>query len=445
MQHNIRSTFVLALAISIAPFHEALGQNWTQFRGPQGNGIASTDKVTLEIDPKKSKNVRWRTETPEAGWSSPITDGKRIWLTAARMTEATPKQKEAKLANVSMAAMKEVAGLVDLFAYCFDVESGTMLHNIPLRTVDSPNPIHPMNGYASPTGVIVGDRVVLHFGQYGTWCLDASTGRELWQRQLVVDDSVGPGSSLVEHQGKVIVTCDGMDQQFVAALSVATGDEVWRTPRPKLDSENGEYRKSYSSPILIEVDGKTQAVIPAAQWCVAYDPETGSEIWRLEHGKGFSITPMPLYVDGKIIMSTGYGKPDIVAIDPRGKGDITKTNILWRESRSGSVMPSMLSIDGLVYSISDGGIVSALSTSDGSLAWRQRLGGKFSASPFAVGRNVIVADHDGKVTIFRAGDSYQETAKYEFDEQIMASPVPIGNDLLVRTKAALYRFGSTTN
>ena len=435
----IALTIVLCLAL---PTH---GQNWTQFRGPHGNGLASNDQVTIELNLVNKKTLRWRTETAESGWSSPITDGKRIWLTAASIVEATPEQKEAKLANVTLANMKTVAGRVDLFAYCFDVGSGTLLHNIQLGTVDSPNPIHPMNGYASPTGVMVGDRVVLHFGQYGTWCLDVATGKELWKRQLVVDDSVGPGSSLVEYQGKIIVTCDGMDQQFVAALAIETGKQVWRTLRPKVDSDNGEYRKSYSTPILIEVDGKSQAVVPAAQWCVAYDPEDGREIWRVDHGKGFSITPMPLYVDGKVIMSTGYGKPDIVAIDPRGKGDITKTNILWRESRSGSVMPSMIRIEGLVYSISDGGIVSALRTGDGSLVWRQRLGGKFSASPFAVGRNVIVADHEGKVTIFRAGDGYEEIAKYEFGEQIMASPVPIGNDLLVRTKVALYRFGSKTN
>ena len=82
-----------------------------------------------------------------------------------------------------------------------------------------------------------------------------------------------------------------------------------------------------------------------------------------------------------------------------------------------------------------------LDASDGSLIWRQRLGGKYSASPFAIGRNVIVADHDGKLTIFQAGESYREIAKYDFGEQIMASPVPIGDDLLIRTKDALYRFG----
>jgi len=437
-----KSLLVLTIAFCLGLSGQTIGQHWTQFRGPQGNGVSGNDHVTIALNPNGTENLRWRTGTPEAGWSSPITDGKRIWLTAARMLEATPEQKEAKLAKVSMAAMKVVAGRVDLIAYCLNVDSGAIIHNIQLSTVDTPNPIHPMNGYASPTGVIVGDRVVLHFGQYGTWCLDVATGEKLWQRQLVVDDSVGPGSSLVEYDGKVIVTCDGMDQQFVAALSIETGNEVWRTARPTIDADNGEFRKSYSTPILIKVDGKTQVVVPASQWCVAYDPEDGHEIWRLDHGKGFSITPMPLYADCKVIMSTGYGKPDLVAIDPRGTGDITKTNILWRESRSGPVMPSMINIDSLVYAISDGGIVSALKTSDGSLTWRQRLGGKYSASPFAIGRNVIVADHDGKLTIFQAGDSYREIAKYDFGEQIMASPVPIGNDLLIRTKDALYRFGS---
>lgn len=417
---------------------QIVSDTWTQFRGPEGSGKAKSDRVNVELD--LSKNVVWRTETPDVGWSSPVTDGERIWITSARTTEATAEYKAAKLANVEFAKMKDVAGSVELSATCLDVVTGRILLQIPLHRVDTPDPIHPMNGYASPTAAIHGDRVVLHFGRYGTWCLHSKTGQEIWHRELVFDDSVGPGSSPVIHNGKVILVCDGLDQQYVTALSLENGNDVWKTPRPPIDAANGEFRKAYSTPLLISVDGQMQAVIPGAQWCVAYDPDRGQEIWRANCGKGYSTTPMPTYADGIVVISTGYLKPELVAIDPLGKGDISTTNILWRESKTAPLKPSMVSKDSRLFIISDSGILSALRISDGSVIWRERLGGMYSASPFVSGDNIMVADHDGNITVFKASESYLCLAQYKLDEQIMASPIPIGNDLMLRTKSAVYRF-----
>ena len=413
--------------------------HWNQFRGPNGSGIASTDRVTMRLDPKV--DALWRTETPDVGWSSPVTDGERIWITSARTTEASTEYKEAKLANVAFAKMKDVAGTVELSSMCIDAKTGKVLLSLDLHKVDSPNPIHPMNCYASPTAAIANDRVVVHFGRYGTWCLDSKTGKLLWHRELVFDDSVGPGSSPVIYQDKVLITCDGMDQQFVTALSLENGSEIWKTPRPTIDSTNEEFRKAYSTPLVIMVDGRTQAVIPGAQWCVAYDPNTGEEIWRASCGKGYSTTPMPIYAEGLVIMSTGYLKPELVAIDPRGRGDITSTHIAWRETKTAPLKPSMVSVGPRLFVISDTGIFSALNVSDGRVIFRERLGGTYSASPFVSGDNLVIADHDGKVSVIKASENYHLESQFEFDEQIMASPVPIGEDLLIRTKNALYRFG----
>jgi outer membrane protein assembly factor BamB len=234
-----------------------------------------------------------------------------------------------------------------------------------------------------------------------------------------------------------------MDVQFIAGLSLQSGKTLWRTARPAIDTENGEFRKAYSTPLLLEVDGKTQAIVPGSQWCVGYDVISGSEIWRIDHGKGFSVSPTPVYADGKVVFSTGYGGKEIVAVDPTGKGDVTETHVVWRSKRGASMMPSAAIVDSQVYSIGEGGILAALSLDDGSLIWQKRLGGKHSSSPLVSGNRLIVADHDGNVIVIKAGDKYEEIARYEFGEQIMASPVPIGNDLILRTAKAVYRFSDS--
>ncbi|TWU51746.1 outer membrane protein assembly factor BamB family protein [Rubripirellula reticaptiva] len=426
---------LLAIAMSMPGYAQ---QPWTQFRGPDGSGISENSNVELQIDPLNG--AAWRTETLGHGWSSPVTDGNIVWMTAAKVTLATAEQKKQALADVQLADMKDVAGSVELLAIALDAKTGKTLHVIELGQVAEPKPIHPMNGYASPTPAIDGDRVVVHFGQYGTWCLDLQSGDVLWQRTFVVDDSVGPGSSPVIHQGNVILTCDGMDKQFVVAVSLATGETIWKTDRPTIDASNEEYRKSYSTPLLIQVDGKTQAVIPCAQWCVAYDPQTGQELWRVDHGNGFSVTPMPSFAGGKLIFSTGFMKAELIAVDPHRRGDVTGSHVTWRASKGGSRMSSMVTDESRIYSISDDGILTALRLSDGQTLYRERLGGKYSASPFRVQNRIVLANHDGEFTVFRTGDKFEELAKYEFDEQVMASPCVIDNGLLIRTASAVYRF-----
>ncbi|MGB7328451.1 MAG: PQQ-binding-like beta-propeller repeat protein, partial [Rubripirellula sp.] len=306
--------------------------------------------------------------------------------------------------------------------------------------VDSPNPIHPMNSFASPTPVLLGKRVICHFGGYGTWCLDSVTGETIWQQKLLVDDSVGPGSSPILFNDQMIVACDGIDKQFVAALSIADGSIRWKTPRPPMRSPNGEFQKAYSTPLLINVKGQSQLVVPGAQWCVAYDPNNGSEIWRVDHGDGFSVTPMPIMTAGKIIFSTGYITPELVAVDPTGRGDVTETHVLWRQKRNAPAKPSMVSRGKVLFVISDTGILSALNTDDGSQLWRQRLGGAYSASPLISDQRIMVASHTGEVTVFAAEAQYRKLGGIDIGEQIMASPITIGSDLVLRTEKAVYRF-----
>ncbi|MEO1525172.1 MAG: PQQ-binding-like beta-propeller repeat protein [Planctomycetota bacterium] len=446
MLNTYSATRISLLLIALVGFHarvanaeeraaSAKSADWNQFRGPAGQGVSPNPLKSLAFD-----SPRWRTPLKGVGWSSPATDGKRIWLTAAVTTKASDEQRRAKLTGVQFAQMKDVAGSVELLAHCVDLESGKIVVSRSLGMVDDPNPIHPMNSYASPTAAIAGDRVICHYGGYGTWCLDVSSGETLWKQRLVVDDSVGPGSSPIIVDGIVILICDGIDQQFVAGLSLQTGEVAWKTNRPPLRTNNPEFKKAYSTPLIVDVAGKKQAVAVGAQWVCGYDPKTGNELWRADYGDGFSTTPMPILTGGMLVFATGYMRPELVALDPNGEGDITETNIKWRTNKGIPAKPSPVSDGKSIFVISDDGIASAISVADGSTLWRERLGGTFSASPLLLGDQLLAGNHEGTLHVFRGEGGYQELRVHEFGEQIMATPVPLKDGLLIRTKDAIYRF-----
>jgi outer membrane protein assembly factor BamB len=429
----------LVVAWSLCSLSQGVrAEDWNRFRGPTGQGVAEAD---LPIEFGVDSAVRWKTPIPGKGWSSPVIANGRIWLTSASTTPATEKQRQEKLAGDRMAGMKEVAGSLELFALCVDYETGEILKRIQLAKVSDPDPIHPLNSFASPTPVLDSGKVYCDFGNYGTWCLDAESGEKIWERQYVVSYSVGPGSSPLIIGNQLILVCDGTNEQFVVALDKETGQEVWRTARPPKETTDGEYRKSYCSPIEIDVAGKLQVVIPSAQWTCSYDPEDGSEIWRFDHGSGFSLSSAPIESNGLVLFSTGYMKPELVAIDPTGSGDVTKTHQKWRVSRGVPNKPSPIAAGDSVYMVSDKGVLTRLDGATGEIQWQERLGGQYSASPiFAAGR-IYLSSHEGVVTVVEDGEEYVELAKNEMEPRLMASPAVVGNDLVIRSEESLYRIG----
>jgi len=415
---------------------------WAQFRGPTGQG---TSPELTPVDFGLDHGMRWQTPISGKGWSSPVIAGDRVWMTTATTTEATEAQKTERLANVQMGDMKEVAGIVRLYAVCLDLKTGKLIHNLLLTTVDAPQPIHPLNSYASPTPAIDGDRVYCHFGAYGTWCLNASTGEIVWTRKLVVDHSVGPGSSPIIEGDHVLLVYDGIDTQFVCALEKMSGEMAWKTPRPPMRATNGEFQKAYSTPLCITVAGVRQAVVPGAQWIVAYDPKNGKEIWRADHGNGFSISSTAAYTGddkkvGLVVFTTGYGQSQIVAVRPDGKDDVTLSHIGWRVDKNVPEKPSPIAADGLIYFIDDSGVLSCLDAADATVKYRKRIPGNYSASPLLAGGNIYLSNQAGIVTIIKQGEEFEEIAEIELDGQLMASPAVVDGDLIFRSVNSVMRF-----
>lgn len=427
----------LILTLNVATL---CADDWPQFRGPSGNGRgAASAQVPIQFS---ETNAVWKTDIPGQGWSSPVFQGKHIWLTTALTSAADEATLAKRKQGVQFAEIKTAAGRVIFKAICLNADDGSIIHDIQLADVSDPDLINPLNSYASPTPAIQDGKVICHFGNYGTWCLEAKSGKQIWEQQLVVDHSVGPGSSPIIVDDIVVIPCDGIDQQFVVGLNLQTGAEVWKTARPPKNATNGEFCKAYSTPLLIKPGGQPQVVIPTAQWVCSYDPSSGKELWKARHGKGFSTTPMANYESGLVIFCTGYMKSEVVAIDPMDKGDLTE-KIAWRSRQGGSTMPTAVTADGIVYSIADDGILTMLNAATGKVLDRQRIGGKFASSPLLVGNRLYLLSQEGVITVLEVeGASTSTLAKSNMDGGLMASPAIYNSDLIIRTSKSIARYTS---
>lgn len=413
---------------------------WTKFRGPEGQG--HSDAVDLPLEWSEDSNVAWKTPITGKGWSSPVVADGKVWLTSATKVAASAAETEAKTADSLLAAQMAVAKTITLWVHEIDLHSGKVLRQIKLADVKSPQPIHSLNSYASPTPILAAGRLYCHFGDYGTFCLDTKSGKIVWKQHIPLDHGVGPGSTPLLYDDLLILTCDGRDKQYIVALNIADGNEAWRTDRPPIRTDEPEMRKAFCTPLLIEVQGKEQMVIPGAQWFVAYAPRTGKEIWRIDHGGGFSNVPSPVFDGEHVYLCTGYGTSQLWAVRPDGRGDLTDSDhVSWKAKKQIPNMPSPVLVDQRLYIIGDGGIAQCFEAATGKPLWKKRIGGKFSASPLYADGRIYICNHDGRTTVFAPGDEYRELAQNDLDGQLMASPIVADGDLLLRTESHLYRIG----
>jgi len=433
----------LALFIFSFGFFSALADEtvtWPQFRGPGGDGVANADDVPIQFGP--GQNLKWRTPLPGRGWSSPVIDGDSIWLTTAVEVTAEEGEREKLLSEAGEPsknfASRQIAKQVRFLALEVSLSEGKLKREIELTAVEKPDSIHLQNSYASPTPFLEKGRLYAHFGTFGTFCVDTASGEVLWKRQLKLEHNVGPGSSPFIYKDLLILICDGVDLQYVAALNKLTGETVWKTDRPAMRAASGDQKKAYCTPIVVTPkDGTDQLICMGSQWLVSYDPLTGKENWALDHGNGFSVVPRPVFSEKEqlIYISTGFGKPELWAVNTRGEA-------IWKEPHRIPARPSPLLAGDEIYVITDGGIATCLRAKDGQVLWSERVGGNFSASPLLAGGHIYLCNHEGKVAVLKPGSTYQLVAENDLGgEQLMASPVALDGRLIVRSAAALYCFG----
>lgn len=403
------ATLTFLLLRAAAPGTVDAPSDWPEFRGPRGDG--RVEGANLPLRWSEDENVSWRVRVPGKGWSTPAIGGGRIWLTTA-LDEGRRR-----------------------LALCIDQRTGRTVRAPTILHVPEPEPCHGLNSYASPSPVLDGEHVFVHFGGAGTACLDARTAEEVWiRRDLAVDHVVGPGSSPVSVGGRLILHQDGADRQYVIALDAETGETAWITPRsPALFDRHREHRKAFSTPLLVTgADGRPQIVSVGAAATVGLDPEDGEELWRVPH-EGYSVASRPVAADGHVYFSTGFDVAELVAVR------LADAEVRWRCRRSVPWITSPIVEGGVLFMVSYPGIASALSARTGERLWRRRLEGEFCASPLSAGGRLYLFDREGTCTVLTADEEGEVLAVNRLDEGMMASPAVAGGALFLRTTGHLYR------
>ena len=399
-------------------------RNWPGFRGPTGQGISDSKNLPLEWSP--TKNLTWKTAIHGKAWSSPVIWKDQVWLTTA-----TEDGRE-------------------LSVVCLDKATGTIVLDRVLFHVENPQYCIPFNSYASPTPCIEEGRVYVTFGSPGTACLDTSDFKVLWQRtDFVCNHFRGAGSSPALFKNLLIMNFDGSDYQYIAAVDKNTGATVWksdrsidyqdidaRTGRPRAE---GDFRKAFSTPRIVDVGGSPLLVSVGSHATYGYDPTTGKELWRTEYRVGHSGSLTPVCGSGLIFTGTGHGATELWAIRPGGTGVVNDTNIVWRDKKKVPTRPSPLYLDGLLYMVTDVGVVSCLDAATGDAIWSGRIEDTYSASPIAAHGRLYFCSEKGRTTVLAAGREFKVLAENQLDNGIMACPAVSGDSLFIRTRTDLYR------
>jgi outer membrane protein assembly factor BamB len=329
-----------------------------------------------------------------------------------------------------------------MFAICVDRATGKIVRDLRIFEIAKPAFCHPFNSYASPTPVIEAGRVYVHFGTYGTACLNTTSGKVLWTRQdLPCDHFRGPGSSPILYEDLLIVAFDGFDQQYVVALDKTSGKTVWKKDR-NIDygTTNGDLKKAFATAGVVAVNGKAQVICPSAGATIAYEPRTGQELWRVQHG-GMNVAAPPQFGQGKVFLCTGDGGFRLLAMRPDGRGDVTGTHVDWTYKKT--TVPSRcapLLVGDLLYLIGEKeGVVSCLDAKTGELIWQHRLGGQFSASPIFAAGHIYFCSQEGLIHVMEPGMTPKVLAVNELEDGFMATPAVVDGALFLRTKTHLYR------
>lgn len=395
---------------------------WTHFRGSELNGISPEKGFpTIWND---SVNIAWEFSETGKGWSSPVVLGEQIWFTTADRNSR------------------------EMRAICVDLKTGEKLHDRLIFQPEKLFRIHAVNSYATPTPAIEEGYVYLHFGRYGTACLNTSSGETVWKRtDLQCEHIQGPGSSLMIYKDKLIVHLEGIDVQQILALDKRSGETLWIAERPSdiYGSMAPIGKKAFVTPIIINLKGRDLLISNGSRVCTAMDPETGKEVWRIIQGDDSTIS-MPVKGDGLVFFYTSFvtgedGRKyaELFAVDPDGVGDIAKTHLRWRMKAPILQLSTPVYVDGLLYTIDSKGEFFCLDALSGEILWSEKLKAKIHSSPIFADGFLYISTTRGETLVYRAGPKPKLVAKNILEGEIWATPAFTGGAILMRTSEYLYK------
>ena len=406
----LRFLRVALVVLTLLPARRISAEDWPQFRGPGGEGHSAEKDLPLQWS--ESQNILWKTPIAGRGWSSPVVSGGRVWLTTA----------------------VERQGNASLRVLAYEVQSGREVVNVEVFSVRDAFLKNAKNSFASPTPIIEGDRVYVHFGSDGTGAV-TTDGKIVWKTRLPYDSMHGNGGSPTLYRDLLIVSCDGSDDAYVVALDKNTGKVRWKTQRRE------PYDQSYTTPLIIQVNGRDQVVSIGAFRAASYDPLTGKEIWRVRYGDGFSNVPRPVFSHGLVFIGTGFQEPSMLAVRPTGTGDVTGTHIAYTIERGAPFTPSPIIVGDEFYMVSDIGVASCLDVATGKIHWQQRVPGNYSASPVFADNRIYFLSEEGVATVIAPGKEFRRLAANSLEGTTFASIAVSQGTFFIRSDTHLYRIG----
>ena len=468
MRNTLPLTF--AAAFSLLSAAVPAQDNWPSWRGPDRNGVSAA--TGLPVEWSAEHNIVWKTELPSWSGATPVIWGDRIFvLSPSKVTPEEKKRREEERAKQLEERRRQRGnrrggrggrgrrgagrdpGGDKLLLLCLSKESGEILWKSQL---DEGNALFLKGNNASPSAVTNGEHVWTVTGNGVVNAMDMD-GKRVWKRKL--QDDYGPfgllhgyGSSPLLHDGKLIIeVLHGFktdEPSYIVALDAATGDVVWRQERPT--DAASESPDAYTTPTVLEVDGKSQIVVTGGDYVTGHDPDTGKELWRAgglnpSKARNYRIVASPLAVGGIVYAPTRV-RP-LLALSVNGDGLANDGEPLWKWNSSGAPDVPTPACDGkYFYMVSDRGQVSCLDAKTGEALWgpERTVSGTVSTSPLVADGKVYFTNEEGITAVVAAGPKYELLASNEMDGTFtLSSIVPSGNRLFLRTSTHLYCIGAS--
>jgi outer membrane protein assembly factor BamB len=420
------------------PTFASAGENWPQWRGPGGQGVSTETALPAEWSP--DKNIKWKTELPGTGMSSPIVWGDRIYLTSVIEGEAVPGQRAVKhrqgkeedwIHPDSVAADKKHTFKV----VALDAPSGKILWERTAYEGTVYDARHRRSSFAGPTPVTDGTMVYAYFGPEGLYAYDAK-GNLAWKVVTPFATlGLGTGTSPVLHQNLVIIQRDedNGDHSTLVAYDKKTGKEVWNTKRA--------IEITWSTPVLVQAGGRTELVTNGSDQIIAYDPATGKELWRTT-GVQSNAIHTPLVGHGLVIVTAGYPVKKVIAIRP---GEVAGgQRVAWEYSRGTGYVLSNILYGDYLYLFTDNGIVTCLDPKTGTVKYeggRIPVPARFMGSPVAFTGLVAMTSEEGDTFMLKAGPAHEIVRTNSVDEPVYSSPAIANGRIYIRGDKHLFAIG----
>jgi outer membrane protein assembly factor BamB len=406
-----------------------------------GSGVST--ETGLPERWSSTENVAWTARLAGVGVSSPVVAGDQVYITSqvgvgVRQPGSHPRLAQgASASGAGERALRAAGGTGTYFVVqAFARADGQLRWEYRTEAVGQLPGVHDKHNMASSSPVTDGRLVYAWFATGQIVALDRS-GKVVWQRHLgqeisPFDINWGHSSSPVLHRDLLLLLCDHTPASYLLAVNKETGRQVWKADR-------GRGRSSYSTPVVVDVNGRSEVVINSSERVDAYDAKDGTPLWHVGGANSFPI-PVASYYNGVLYMSRGYRSGPYMAVRPGGRGDVSGTHVEWQVATGAPYVSSLVKYEGRVYMANDVGVLTAIDAKTGQRVWQERTPGVFSASPVAGDGKVYFVSETGE-TIVLSVNGPTIIARNDLGERALASPAIAGGRIFIRTDGQLYAIG----